>query len=166
MPAATEEVTGEMVRFWRVLDLTVTVTGTGAETVLPLYVYVALMVVEPAATPVTRSVPSPLAATVAFVVSLDVQTLRVVTSWVVPSLKVAVTVTGLLVPAVRSRLVVESAMDESDDGEITVRVVLKGISVPDVAVIRVVGVTARGFSHIKLPPAAVTDARDESATVH
>ena len=72
---------------WRTRVLTV----TGAVTIkLP---NVAVMVAEPAATPVTRPVSSPLLPTVAIAALLDAQVALAVTSWgSEPSLKFAVTV--------------------------------------------------------------------------
>jgi hypothetical protein len=148
-----------MIRFWIIRGMTV--TEAGVRTVLSPYV--ALIRVVVAATPVTRPAASPLFATVATVESLDVKVLRVVTSWTVPSLKVAFTVKGVLVPAVKARFVVEKAIVAS--GElVTVRLVVADRE-PDVAVTVVVGVTASGFNQARLPPARITFASEESATV-
>jgi hypothetical protein len=157
-----------VVRLWRLRDLTVIVAGFRA--VMPPYV--ALMMVEPLPTPVTRPAASPLVPTVAIAWLSDVQLLRVVTSWVAP-LKLEVTVKRALVPAVSdpavsSVLVVKIAMDKSC-GAVTVRVVGK-VNVPDgaftVAVTVVVPVSALALSNTRFPLGAVTVARAGLSNVH
>src|SRR6185369_10250855 len=144
---------------------------TGAEIVRPFTpTYVALMVVLPVATPVSCPLARPLVPIVAAALLLDAQVTLAVTSWVELSTKVTVAVKRALVLAVRSTKPLGGLITrDRGAGAVTVRLVVTGVTVPDLAVTMVGiddGVTAVALSSARFPPGVVTLAILVSATDH